>query len=855
MATLPTTPPLPGTTLVNLLNTKLDTLAPIASPTFTGTPLVPATPTTPLQISPKEYVDDVRDDLNVAVALKAPIADPVFTGTVTLPGAPSLPLHSATKAYVDAVQAGIHATTEVVAATTANITLSAPQTIDGIAVTAGQRVLVKNQTIAGQNGIYVVAAGAWTRATDLDVWSEVNGTYTLVRSGTVNALTGWVAQGVTSGVIGTDVITWIQFNAVPSVSSGQLVYETRTALMAAGVPGSINWVQTLGYAAVGDLGGATYKRVGSMPTHPARIQSGDGAWWEIRNTTLLPEMLGAIGNGTTDDSTAIDNWHLACSALRRLGKATASATYRITTQLAFTYSNLDIDWNGATVSVVSATSSVGAFLFYGDHVSYATTTISTNIAKNDIFAVLSSATGVLNGRHILIHGNYVDGNQSHLTRIVSSSTVTVEMETPQPFSLLTSDPQSVEIVGLMSNIKVRNLIIDGTGMTGTSNNAISIEGFDDSCQLDNIKIKNFTGFNNGGIIYLYCYRMRVRDVASDNTGSAGVSGSGTYHSSSCYFSNCTSQNDAGFGMGLQGGAYNTCMNPRVESSHGRGFKLNASVRNTINTGFIQIDDSSGVGLAVTLRSQENIFIGLHIHTFTASQAQAIWFSDSANTDNIFIGCKVSGATTSPVAVFTTDTGNKFYSCSIDNPRIIANLGGAEFFGINGETWGYDNTGAMGPSIRTIRYSASPATGDYLAARTNNGYNSAGTQITYTWDISQIVTTTAGNEHGSRVMAVTYNGAYKEVLIVNGTEVRPVTTASAISLGNAASQWSNVYVSGGYRVGANQVVGARDTGWAPMTGTANKATVYATGTITLVQLAERVKALQDMLANVHGLTGT
>ena len=74
----------------------------------------------------------------------------------------------------------------VQAATTANITLSAPQTIDGISLVAGDRVLVKDQTTASQNGIYIVAAGAWTRSTDADTISKLSGAVVNVDSGTVN---------------------------------------------------------------------------------------------------------------------------------------------------------------------------------------------------------------------------------------------------------------------------------------------------------------------------------------------------------------------------------------------------------------------------------------------------------------------------------------------------------------------------------------------------------------------------------------------------------------------------------------------------------------------------------------------
>jgi hypothetical protein len=81
----------------------------------------------------------------------------------------------------------------VKAATTANITLSGPQTVDGVALMTGDRVLVKDQTTASENGVYVVGPAAWSRATDFDSSAEiVHGTIVYVQGGTTNAITMWV---------------------------------------------------------------------------------------------------------------------------------------------------------------------------------------------------------------------------------------------------------------------------------------------------------------------------------------------------------------------------------------------------------------------------------------------------------------------------------------------------------------------------------------------------------------------------------------------------------------------------------------------------------------------------------------
>lgn len=88
-------------------------------------------------------------------------------------------------------------------ATTANITLSGTQTIDGIAVVAGDRVLVKDQTTASQNGIYVVAAGAWARSADANTISELAGAVVSVDSGTTNGGMRFDTDLKTTDTLGT----------------------------------------------------------------------------------------------------------------------------------------------------------------------------------------------------------------------------------------------------------------------------------------------------------------------------------------------------------------------------------------------------------------------------------------------------------------------------------------------------------------------------------------------------------------------------------------------------------------------------------------------------------------------------
>jgi hypothetical protein len=115
-----------------------------------------------------------------------------------------------TKTEVDSFLQGLDPKASVKVATTANITLSGTQTIDGIAVVAGDRVLVKDQTTGSQNGIYVAAAGAWSRATDMDAAIEFPGSFCFVEQGTANQDSAWVCTN-DAVTLGTTAITFVKF--------------------------------------------------------------------------------------------------------------------------------------------------------------------------------------------------------------------------------------------------------------------------------------------------------------------------------------------------------------------------------------------------------------------------------------------------------------------------------------------------------------------------------------------------------------------------------------------------------------------------------------------------------------------
>ncbi|PKH35127.1 hypothetical protein BI292_25975 [Pseudomonas sp. 43NM1] len=248
------------------------------------------------------------------------------TGNITLKIDPAVVL--ATREYVD-----LRITEElykldskqsVRVATTANIALAGLLTIDGIALAAGDRVLVKNQTVAKDNGLYLAAAGVWKRAEDADTNAEVTSALLVaVEQGGALADTRW--QLVTDGVIvlGTTPLVFQDvtqgyapinspaFLGAPTANTAEPGNNSRqvanTEFVASAVEKAVNGATTVSVAGSGSTlltaaqvragvlylnGTLTGNKTVIVPTEPARFQ--------VCNTTTGPFTLTvktAAGSG------------------------------------------------------------------------------------------------------------------------------------------------------------------------------------------------------------------------------------------------------------------------------------------------------------------------------------------------------------------------------------------------------------------------------------------------------------------------------------------------------------------------------------------------------------------------------
>jgi hypothetical protein len=229
---------------------------------------------------------------------------------ITLPNPPVAGTDATNKNYVDAAIAGLSWKQAVRTATTVNGTLATSfangQTIDGVTLATGNRILIKNQTTQSQNGIYVVqASGAPVRADDANTGPELVGASVLVDQGTTNADSGWVQTANAPITIGTTSITWVQFSGSGSYTAGtgltltgNQFSLTSPVLATLGGTGQTTYVvgdilfanTTTTLARLADIATGNVLRSGGVSVAPA--------WGKVTLTTDVAGVLPVANGGT-----------------------------------------------------------------------------------------------------------------------------------------------------------------------------------------------------------------------------------------------------------------------------------------------------------------------------------------------------------------------------------------------------------------------------------------------------------------------------------------------------------------------------------------------------------------------------
>ena len=237
--------------------------------------------------------------------------------------------HAATKGYVDAARQGLDVKQSVRAATTGPVTLAtdleAGDTLDTtVTLVAGNRILVKNQSTASQNGIYVVqASGAPVRAADAngttDTGEVSGGTFVFVEEGTLNADSGFVVSSNGTINVGSDAMNWVQFSGAGAITAGDGLTQDGTTINAVGTTDRISVSANAIDIASTYVGQNTITTLGTITTGTwngvdiAVADGGTGASTaaDARTNLGIKTTSGAV---TTSTSVLARTAHQACAA-------------------------------------------------------------------------------------------------------------------------------------------------------------------------------------------------------------------------------------------------------------------------------------------------------------------------------------------------------------------------------------------------------------------------------------------------------------------------------------------------------------------------------------------------------------